>query len=288
MAMSINKIRKTGKGGRNDSGGRVRSLQLDHPGVGELKKRGVVAAGIDERVGGSAWGETTRGTHLFFYVISGRVAATGNGAEAGAGEMLHFPAAGDKFLEAPDGELVAVWMHISDIRPWSDLQVSAPSAHHTSVPGRLLYELMEALLLEAVSATPEAAEVLPRLSLLLFHYLLRQLGGTSARDRELMNRLAGLWNEVSGSLGQDWPVRRLSRRMHMSESHFHREVIRLQGRKPMEIVQGMRMEQAAMLLKTTSLGLDAIAPRVGYGTAYALSHAFYRHMGIRPGRYRRK
>jgi transcriptional regulator GlxA family with amidase domain len=147
---------------------------------------------------------------------------------------------------------------------------------------------MEAMLLDTVSPDRSAAEALPQLSRLFLHYLHRLIAGTgSSRDLELTARLTELWNEVSGRIDEKWTVARLSARMHMSESHFHREVLRLQGRKPMAIVQGIRLDQAAMLLRTTSLGLDAIAPRVGYSSAYALSHAFHRHTGLRPGAYRK-
>jgi AraC-like DNA-binding protein len=49
-----------------------------------------------------------------------------------------------------------------------------------------------------------------------------------------------------------------------------------------------RVILAATLLRDTSETLAAIAGRVGYGSPYALSHAFEREFGITPGRYRAK
>lgn len=46
-----------------------------------------------------------------------------------------------------------------------------------------------------------------------------------------------------------------------------------------------RVILAATLLRDTP---DTIAGRVGYGSPYALSHAFEREFGITPGRYRAK
>ncbi len=47
-----------------------------------------------------------------------------------------------------------------------------------------------------------------------------------------------------------------------------------------------RLTLAATLLRDTSDTLATIAGRVGYGSPYALSHAFEREFGIAPGRYR--
>ncbi len=47
-----------------------------------------------------------------------------------------------------------------------------------------------------------------------------------------------------------------------------------------------RLTLAATSLRDTQDSLAAIARRVGYGTPYALSHAFSREFGTTPGRYR--
>ncbi len=46
------------------------------------------------------------------------------------------------------------------------------------------------------------------------------------------------------------------------------------------------MIRAAALLRDTRDTLATIAGRVGYGSPYALSHAFQREFGTTPGRYR--
>jgi AraC-like DNA-binding protein len=47
-----------------------------------------------------------------------------------------------------------------------------------------------------------------------------------------------------------------------------------------------RLTLAATMLRDTQAPLAVIAGRVGYGTPYALSHAFSREFGTTPGRYR--
>ncbi|MEU3727577.1 helix-turn-helix transcriptional regulator, partial [Streptomyces sp. NPDC031705] len=60
----------------------------------------------------------------------------------------------------------------------------------------------------------------------------------------------------------------------------------LVGRPPMAYLTWWRLNLAAGLLRSTEVPLAAVARRVGYGTPYALSHAFSRQFGTTPGRYR--
>ncbi|MFJ4776156.1 AraC family transcriptional regulator [Streptomyces sp. NPDC088762] len=60
----------------------------------------------------------------------------------------------------------------------------------------------------------------------------------------------------------------------------------LVGRSPMAYLTWWRLTYAATLLRDTPDSLATIARRVGYGTPYALSHAFSREFGTTPGRYR--
>ncbi|MFE0487397.1 AraC family transcriptional regulator [Streptomyces jietaisiensis] len=58
------------------------------------------------------------------------------------------------------------------------------------------------------------------------------------------------------------------------------------GRPPMAYLTWWRVVLAAGMLRDTTQTLAAIAGRVGYGSPYALSHAFTREFGVTPGRYR--
>lgn len=58
------------------------------------------------------------------------------------------------------------------------------------------------------------------------------------------------------------------------------------GRPPMSYLAWWRVILAATLLRDTTETLATIAGRVGYGSPYALSHAFEREFGTTPGRYR--
>jgi AraC-like DNA-binding protein len=59
------------------------------------------------------------------------------------------------------------------------------------------------------------------------------------------------------------------------------------GLPPMQYLARWRMQLAAQLLATTSLGLGEIADRVGYGSETALSRAYKRWVGVAPAEWRR-
>jgi AraC-like DNA-binding protein len=61
---------------------------------------------------------------------------------------------------------------------------------------------------------------------------------------------------------------------------------RLVGEPPMAYLTGLRLAQAADLLRETDATLEAVARKVGYGTAFALSTAFKREHGVSPQEYR--
>ena len=58
------------------------------------------------------------------------------------------------------------------------------------------------------------------------------------------------------------------------------------GTTPIGFVQRLRVEQAVHLLETTSLSLDQISSRVGYGDGNALRRVIHKHLGTSPRRLR--
>lgn len=72
----------------------------------------------------------------------------------------------------------------------------------------------------------------------------------------------------------------------VSRSHLYRLMMSEYGCSPKELLQRIRMEQAARMLTSTALTLDEIAPRVGMQSGTQLGSAFRRRYGIPPGEYR--
>lgn len=83
-----------------------------------------------------------------------------------------------------------------------------------------------------------------------------------------------------------WTVADLAAEAALSRSAFFARFTRIVGLAPMEYVLRWRMAVAKRLLEDRDLGLDAVAERVGYGSASAFSVAFTRHLGVPPARYR--
>ncbi|MFF5703699.1 AraC family transcriptional regulator [Streptomyces sp. NPDC012794] len=83
-----------------------------------------------------------------------------------------------------------------------------------------------------------------------------------------------------------WTNDRLAAQAGVSRPTLARRFTALVGRPPMAYLTWWRLNLAAARLRNTEEPLAVVARRVGYGTPYALSHAFSREFGTTPGRYR--
>ncbi|MFJ3581830.1 AraC family transcriptional regulator [Streptomyces sp. NPDC090127] len=137
---------------------------------------------------------------------------------------------------------------------------------------------------------PGSGIAVPGLVDLLFVYMIR---AWMAQDD------GGAWSAVLGdpvtaaalrALHADpaaaWSNERLAAEAGVSRPTLARRFTSLVGRPPMAYLTWWRLTLAAARLRDTEDSLAAIARRVGYGTPYALSHAFSREFGTTPGRYR--
>ncbi|MFI1279163.1 AraC family transcriptional regulator [Streptomyces sp. NPDC020858] len=83
-----------------------------------------------------------------------------------------------------------------------------------------------------------------------------------------------------------WTSQSLAAAAGVSRPTLARRFTALVGRPPMAYLTWWRLNLAAALLRDTTQPLAAVARQVGYGSPYALSHAFSREFGTTPGRYR--
>ena len=98
--------------------------------------------------------------------------------------------------------------------------------------------------------------------------------------------LAPLTAWVLEHLDEELPVESLAARVHMSPRTFARRFRAERGTTPAAWVTRQRLLRAQQLLETTSLGLDAIAASVGFGSSAVLRHHFGRVLGTTPRAYR--
>jgi AraC-like DNA-binding protein len=85
----------------------------------------------------------------------------------------------------------------------------------------------------------------------------------------------------------EWTLDDLAREVGMSRSVLAERFAHFVGIPPMQYLAQWRMQLAASLLSSTSLGLAEIAERVGYGSEAALSRAYKRFAGVAPADFRR-
>jgi transcriptional regulator GlxA family with amidase domain len=83
-----------------------------------------------------------------------------------------------------------------------------------------------------------------------------------------------------------WTLTGLAGLAGMSRTLFAARFRAAVGESPMRHLAKIRLGQAAGYLTTTSLSVEAIARRTGYGTNASLSKAFKREFGTSPGHYR--
>jgi AraC-like DNA-binding protein len=86
---------------------------------------------------------------------------------------------------------------------------------------------------------------------------------------------------------EHWTVAGLAARVQVSRSVLDQRFRQLLGRPPIRYLTDWRMHLAGDLLRSTELGIAAVARRVGYDSEEAFSRAFKRHHGTAPGQWRR-
>jgi transcriptional regulator GlxA family with amidase domain len=83
-------------------------------------------------------------------------------------------------------------------------------------------------------------------------------------------------------------VAALARRAAMSPRNFARVFTREVGVTPARFVEGARVEAARRRLEDSSLGVDAIASKCGFGSAEIMRRTFLRTLRVNPVDYRRR
>jgi AraC-like DNA-binding protein len=83
-----------------------------------------------------------------------------------------------------------------------------------------------------------------------------------------------------------WTLASLARETRVSRATLARRFTEVVGQPPMEFLTEWRLTLAADLILDPAETIASVAGKVGYGSGYALSAAFKRVRGIRPGQHR--
>lgn len=99
-------------------------------------------------------------------------------------------------------------------------------------------------------------------------------------------RIARAFAAMAADPGGGHTIKSLAEIALMSRSAFMSTFSDILGKTPMVVLRGLRMRQAAQLLKCTSLDLDQVARQSGYVSRTSFTRAFKETYGQLPGQYR--
>ncbi|MER5353696.1 AraC family transcriptional regulator [Kitasatospora sp. NPDC002551] len=153
--------------------------------------------------------------------------------------------------------------------------------------------LVRLLATEVTRADPGQEVVLDRLLDLLVVGVLR--GWLAAPDADAPGWLRAQADTVVGPAlrllhddpARPWTVAGLAAEVGVSRAGLARRFTALVGEPPMAYLANWRLAVAADLLRDPEFTVAAVARRVGYGDAFALSTAFKRVRGLTPQEHRR-
>jgi len=183
-----------------------------------------------------------------------------------------------------------------DLRPFNPLLAALPRVIHIPRRGAddsVFAQLVTLAVAESAGHAEGSESMLARVSELLFVEVVRRYVATLPPEQR--GWLAGLRDERIGRVlgvvhhrpAHPWSLDELAQEAGMSRSNLAESFANLVGIPPMQYLAQWRMQLAATLLSTTSLGLAEIAGRVGYGSEAALSRAYKRSVGVAPADWRR-
>jgi AraC family transcriptional regulator len=105
-------------------------------------------------------------------------------------------------------------------------------------------------------------------------------------EQTYRQRILAVQRFIQEHLDEDLPLDRLARVAHFSPYHFHRIFRGQVGEGVNEYVRRLRLESAAVALKTTRRGITQVALAAGYGTHEAFTRAFRSQFGVSPSEFR--
>jgi AraC-like DNA-binding protein len=126
--------------------------------------------------------------------------------------------------------------------------------------------------------------------LLLFREGLERVGQVSARPSEgrRFARMDEAKKFVDGHFTEPLKLRDLAKRSGLSEPAFLKDFRQSTGRGFSQYLQGLRLEEAKRLLRSSPLSISRVAQECGFNSTSYFIQAFQRGTRISPRRYRRK
>ena len=245
-----------------------------------------------------------RGTRGLYLVLSGRLSLRGptSDHELAPGDLAVLPASPSHELQsvsqAGRGELLGAALDFSAVEhPLLEVLpavIHAPRALLAANPSCSFY--LEQLKAEALSPREGSHTLLSRLTEVVLIEIMRFFARPPGVECPVTGWFAGLRDPslhralvaIHQHPAKPWSVEALAKVARESRSAFAAHFTSVMEQSPIAYLASWRMFQSRNLLRQTDLSLDAIAERVGYGSAAAFSLAFTRAQGTAPGAFRKQ
>lgn len=288
MLENINKIRLSTRKGSIDY---ANVIDMNESSATPLLKLGIkncTLTSIKDRylilVGGNE-----RKDCLLLYLIDGEVEfETGNGIiHAKPGYLIHYPMSIPRRLELVKGSrYTELAIHIG-----SDIFSPFKTSNVIVRKSEFMPQMLEAFRGYVNETTYRKQDFIKAASIyanLMTVCLSREMHIVNNPVKSPMDSaMEKLWDAIKLHPHEDWTVDKMASFVHSSSSNFFRMVKRQKGFSPIQYVADIRMEKAKLLIENGGYSLKDISEAVGYSSVYSFSNAFSRHVGVRPGAYRR-
>lgn len=270
-----------------------RQLTLSHPDAAPLRDRDIVLASICELKTECDVFRSDPAVHILIFSLEGSgVLVTDDtpkkGVEIEPGSLVVLPAHHKHHYSLTNNRWKALWFYLANSETWLQLRHVKPHIR-ISLTQKELYAAMEGFWSESLRNESRARLAARYYAELLALNLERELElDESPSNNQMRQKLYQLWDTVSGNLSGKWSVEALADEIGISPQHLYRISMRFCGRKPMEMVTRIRMQQAQELLISTSHQVKAIAAHLGYADSFSFSTAFKRYSGLSPREFRNR
>lgn len=171
-----------------------------------------------------------------------------------------------------------LWFILEDDPTWAFLH-DLPSLPANPMVAEAIKPLL-LLLAEPISRVTKSA-----ITREIYHLLLAALR-SPVPVNTLKERLARLFIAVDQQLHSPWTAAELARHLHCSQPTLHRYCQQVYQQTPLQIIIGLRIQRAKLLLRETDWSLDSIAAQLGYSSGLSLSKVFKQKTGLSPMAYR--
>ncbi|MCI8442812.1 MAG: helix-turn-helix transcriptional regulator [Provencibacterium sp.] len=209
---------------------------------------------------------------------------------------LPFPvSAGSCFLLRPHGcyagrqelsdRLTVLHIHFDFL--WDGLPLHLPEGEVPALHRQLFdFPFVQKLLYKVLNASSAGEKEMAR------HWLQVALDEITLQDRQglqpdpLRRKLSALCDEIQENPGADWRLSPLAARFGYAADYFGRLFSQMTGSPLSLYVIGARMNQAKVLLRSSSSRIGEIALQLGYRDTCFFSRQFRQHTGVTPSAYR--